>query len=243
MGVELAGDQAVVVHRERDQLQSRGARRLPQAARAGILDPDVGMPVLGQRPRQLGHGGSGAGEDGHGPGRSRRPSPPVEVVGQDGAQPRFPPVLGVAKLVERRGLRRRPDRLDPLGLWEGAEVGSALGEVVADGTVRSHRPRDGAVVRLRRPADPRRRPGPAREVAFGDELAVRPGHRPARDVEVGRERAAGRKRPAERQPSSPDRRPDRRRQPHVQGPRPGRREVKERFPGQIGLRLRHAIGS
>jgi hypothetical protein len=54
MSVEFINDQAIVIHRQRDRFQPSGARRLPHAARTGILDPDLGHAVAGQRMREMG---------------------------------------------------------------------------------------------------------------------------------------------------------------------------------------------
>jgi hypothetical protein len=242
-GRQVGDHEAVVVGRQRDEFQPGQPGRLPQAIRPGLLHPELAVPVRHQRPGELGHARRGAGENGDGGGGGGGRAPPAEVLRQDRAQPGFATLLGVAELVERRGLGRLAHRLEPLGARERAEVRAALGQVVAGRVVRPDRPRDRAVTRVRRPAHPGRGAGARRQVPLGDELAVRPRHGPAGNPQIRRQHPAGRQRRPQRQPTVPDRRPDGRRQPDVQRPGPGGGQVEQHLPRQIGLRLRHSIGS
>ena len=207
--------QAVVVHRQRHHTQARGPGGLPEPRRARVLHADRGVPVVAQRVRDLGDGLPGAGEDRQGAGLGSRAPAPVQVRGQDLAQPWVAAVLGVVELVERRGLGGDPDRLDPPAPREGALVGP-VGQVVANRTGRLLGGSGGpwwVLVRPGRPAHPGGRTGPAGQVPLGDQAAVGLGHRPAGHAQVGRERPAGRQRGAVRQPPVPDGRPDRAGQP------------------------------
>jgi hypothetical protein len=240
--------QAAVVHRQRYQVQAGGPGGLPEPWRARILHADRGVAVVAQRVGELGHGLPGTGEYRQGAGLGGRTPAAVQVRGQHLAQPWVAAVLGVVELVERRGLGRDPDRLDPLAPREGALVGPEA-QVVADRAGRllgGGGRRRGVVVRPGRPAHPGGRAGLAGQVSLGDQAAVGLGHRPPGHAQVGRERPAGRQRGAVRQPPVPDGGPDRAGQPGRQpalGAAAASGHGEQGLPGQIGLFSGHAIGS
>jgi hypothetical protein len=129
--VQGADDQAVVVHRERHQVQARLLRGLEQPRRAGILHADRGMPVGHQRAAEPGHALAGPHDDADRVRLGRSAPAPVQVLGQDRAQLRQPAWLGVGEPVEWRGLGRRPDRLHPLAAGKGPQVRLTGAQVVA----------------------------------------------------------------------------------------------------------------
>jgi hypothetical protein len=244
---ELTDHQAVIVDRQPDQFQPRHLRRLYEPAGAGILHADRHVTGREQGVRDLGHALAGAGDYGDSAGLRGRPPAPVQVVGENGAQPRVPARLGIVELVERRGLGGGPHRLRPLAARKGAKIRPARGQVEARRPGRSlgrpHRARIPVGAGIGRPADPGRRTSPSGQVPLRDQQAVCLRHGPPGNSQVGRERAAGRHGGPEGQPPIPDGGADRRSQPQMQRAGAGRGQIQQRLPRQIGLRSCHAIGS
>jgi hypothetical protein len=167
------------------------ARLRPAYAALGKAPDSVRMTGLEECARELGHALACAGEYGNRAGLRSRASPSIQVVGEDGTQPWFSARLGVAELVELRGLGGGPDRLHPFLPRKSPKVGLALGQVETyrpgrRALVLAHLMDDPAIVGRGRPAHPGRGAGASSQIPLGNELAVRPGHRPAGYPEICR---------------------------------------------------------
>ena len=189
---------AALVDRDRHDLDPAVADQLARARVARVLDRDPPRAAGAQHAADERHRLGDAAAD-HDPlGRRLHAADAAQVGGQRGAQPRVPAgrrvaEVGVGHLAQRAPLGRGPGRAR-----EERQVRGSGPQVVA----RRRRRRLGrAGGGDRRPRGHARRGAAVdREIALGRELPVRLHHHPARDAELGRQRAARGQPVARRQP-------------------------------------------
>jgi hypothetical protein len=185
-----------------------------------VLDREASGAARGEHAEQQRDPLGVAVGDGHVAGDRDRAPDPVEVLAQRLAQlKRAVPVEITESLVGRLG-QHRADRPQPRRARERGDVGAAVAEV--DDRFRRRRGgRRGGWAGIGAAGCRHTRVAAAatRQIALGDELGISFHHHPARDSELGCERAGGRQGRALGEPSGPDPVADRRFELVVQGGR------------------------
>ena len=186
---QRVGPQAAVVHVDGDELEPGALKDRAVLPEARLLDEHAARAAGAQEPCEQGDRLGDAGGDDDVVGGGDHAARATEVGGEDRPQPRRARPRAVAEVGVGRGGQRAAHRGQPRAAREGAALGRLRAQVEAHGG----NARDG---RSRRRPDGRRHLRHARgraaarhEEALGDELPVGLHHHPARDAELGRQRA------------------------------------------------------